>query len=74
MSALSNYMTDASDMIPMTPREILAELGKWIVGQDQAKKAVAIACNRWRRAQVKDEQLREEITPKHLDDGPHRCR
>jgi len=51
----------------MTPREIKAELDNWIVGQDDAKRAVAIALrNRWRRAQVEDEVLRDEITPKNI--------
>ncbi|MDR2638033.1 MAG: ATP-dependent protease ATPase subunit HslU [Zoogloeaceae bacterium] len=50
----------------MTPQEIVHELDKHIVGQDKAKKAVAIALrNRWRRAQVK-EPLRSEITPKNI--------
>ncbi|MEJ2552965.1 MAG: ATP-dependent protease ATPase subunit HslU [Gammaproteobacteria bacterium] len=50
----------------MTPREIVQELDKHIVGQGDAKRAVAIALrNRWRRAQV-DEQLRNEITPKNI--------
>lgn len=50
----------------MTPREIVAELDKHIVGQDEAKRAVAIALrNRWRRAQVA-EPLRSEITPKNI--------
>jgi ATP-dependent HslUV protease ATP-binding subunit HslU len=50
----------------MTPREIAQELDKHIVGQDHAKRAVAIALrNRWRRMQV-DEALREEITPKNI--------
>ena len=50
----------------MTPQEIVHELDKHIVGQDQAKKAVAIALrNRWRRAQVA-EPLRQEITPKNI--------
>jgi ATP-dependent HslUV protease ATP-binding subunit HslU len=50
----------------MTPREIVQELDKHIVGQDQAKRAVAIALrNRWRRMQV-DESLRDEITPKNI--------
>ena len=53
-------------MEPMTPREIVHELDKHIVGQAQAKRAVAIALrNRWRRAQV-DETLRPEITPKNI--------
>ncbi len=50
----------------MTPREIVQELDKHIVGQDEAKRAVAIALrNRWRRMQI-DEQLRNEITPKNI--------
>jgi ATP-dependent HslUV protease ATP-binding subunit HslU len=50
----------------MTPKEIVHELDKNIVGQDAAKRAVAIALrNRWRRAQV-DEPLRQEITPKNI--------
>ena len=48
-------------MSEMTPREIVQELDKHIVGQDDAKRAVAIALrNRWRRMQI-DEGLREEI-------------
>jgi ATP-dependent HslUV protease ATP-binding subunit HslU len=51
----------------MTPREIVQELDKHIVGQAAAKRAVAIALrNRWRRAQVADETLRAEITPKNI--------
>ena len=51
---------------PMTPREITQELDNHIIGQDQAKRAVAIALrNRWRRMQVSDE-LRNEITPKNI--------
>src|SRR4029077_17919116 len=50
----------------MTPREIVEELDKHIIGQHEAKRAVAIALrNRWRRAQVK-EPLRGEITPKNI--------
>jgi ATP-dependent HslUV protease ATP-binding subunit HslU len=53
-------------MSQMTPREIVQELNKHIVGQDDAKRAVAIALrNRWRRVQV-DEPLRSEITPKNI--------
>ncbi|AIH04778.1 ATP-dependent protease ATPase subunit HslU [Thermodesulfobacterium commune] len=49
-----------------TPREIVAELNRYIVGQDRAKKAVAIAMrNRWRRQQLK-EDLKEEIYPKNI--------
>ncbi len=50
----------------MTPREITQELDKHIIGQDEAKRAVAIALrNRWRRLQVA-EDLRNEITPKNI--------
>ncbi len=53
-------------MSQMTPREIVQELDKHIIGQDQAKRAVAIALrNRWRRMQI-DEPLRNEITPKNI--------
>ncbi len=53
-------------MSEMTPREIVQELDKHIVGQDDAKRAVAIALrNRWRRMQV-DKSLRDEITPKNI--------
>lgn len=53
-------------MSSMTPQEIVSELDRHIVGQAQAKKAVAIALrNRWRRQQV-EEKLRVEITPKNI--------
>ena len=53
-------------MSQMTPREIVQELDKHIVGQDDAKRAVAIALrNRWRRMQV-EEAMRHEITPKNI--------
>jgi len=52
--------------MPMTPQEIVSELDNNIVGQPDAKRAVAIALrNRWRRQQV-DEKLRAEITPKNI--------
>ena len=50
----------------LTPREIVAELDKYIVGQKDAKRSVAIALrNRWRRQQV-PEALRDEIAPKNI--------
>ncbi len=53
-------------MSSMTPQEIVSELDKHIVGQSQAKRAVAIALrNRWRRQQVEG-TLRQEITPKNI--------
>lgn len=53
-------------MTMMTPREIVHELDRHIIGQDSAKRAVAIALrNRWRRMQLEPE-MREEITPKNI--------
>jgi ATP-dependent HslUV protease ATP-binding subunit HslU len=53
-------------MSSMTPQEIVSELDRHIVGQAQAKRAVAIAMrNRWRRQQV-EEKMRSEITPKNI--------
>jgi len=53
-------------MKELTPKEIVRELDKHIIGQDAAKRAVAIALrNRWRRSQV-DKELRDEITPKNI--------
>ncbi len=50
----------------MTPREIVQELDKHVIGQDAAKRAVAIALrNRWRRQQL-DPELRQEVTPKNI--------
>ena len=50
----------------LTPREIVQELDKYIIGQSSAKRAVAIALrNRYRRSQLSPE-LREEITPKNI--------
>jgi ATP-dependent HslUV protease ATP-binding subunit HslU len=58
--------TDGAEQTPMTPREIVSELDRYIVGQRAAKRAVAIALrNRWRRRQVA-EDLRDEIAPKNI--------
>ncbi|MGI9437421.1 MAG: ATP-dependent protease ATPase subunit HslU [Geminicoccaceae bacterium] len=61
-------------MTALTPREIVSELDRYIVGQKDAKRAVAIALrNRWRRQQL-DEGLREEVLPKNiLTIGPTGC-
>ena len=57
-----------------SPREIVSELDKFIIGQNKAKKAVAVALrNRWRRKQL-DDSLKEEIVPKNiLRVGPTGC-
>ena len=53
-------------MSDFSPREIVSELDRFIVGQHDAKRAVAIALrNRWRRLQL-DERLREEVLPKNI--------
>ena len=66
---IDSDVPDASDedwLDQLTPRQIVAELDKYIVGQDEAKKAVAIALrNRWRRQRV-EEELRDEILPNNL--------
>ncbi len=60
-------MTTAYNSMVMTPREIVQELDKHIIGQDDAKRAVAIALrNRWRRMKIKDPVLRNEIMPKNI--------
>jgi len=53
-------------MTDLSPREIVSELDRFIVGQDDAKRAVAVALrNRWRRKRVSDD-LRDEVTPKNI--------
>jgi ATP-dependent HslUV protease ATP-binding subunit HslU len=57
---------EIAELKPLTPREIETELDKYIIGQSQAKRSVAIALrNRWRRQQV-PEPLRDEIAPKNI--------
>jgi ATP-dependent HslUV protease ATP-binding subunit HslU len=73
MEAVNNDGVPAGDESPpddwleeLTPRQIVAELDKYIVGQNDAKRAVAIALrNRWRRQRV-DDDLREEIMPNNI--------
>ena len=64
----------ANKLYQMTPKEIVQELDKYIIGQDEAKKSVAIALrNRYRRSLL-SEKMREEITPKNiLMMGPTGC-
>jgi ATP-dependent HslUV protease ATP-binding subunit HslU len=58
--------TPAEFMASLTPREVVKELDKFIVGQDKAKRAVAIALrNRWRRLQLSKE-MRDEVAPKNI--------
>ena len=63
---MSKKIKTSSENFLLTPKQIVAELDKYIVGQDDAKKAVAIALrNRYRRKLV-DSPLREEIVPKNI--------
>ena len=51
----------------LTPQVIKEELDRYVVGQDDAKRAVAIALrNRWRRLNIKDKLLKEDIIPKNI--------
>lgn len=67
MTEATNALEDAREQeLMMTPREIVQELDKHIVGQEEAKRAVAVALrNRWRRMQL-DDSMRAEITPKNI--------
>ena len=62
-------------MKEMTPKQLVKQLDQYIIGQNSAKKSVAIALrNRWRRLNVKDETLRDDIIPKNiLMIGPTGC-
>ncbi|MGH7462249.1 MAG: AAA family ATPase, partial [Longimicrobiales bacterium] len=61
-----NQASENGFLDELTPRQIVAELDKYIVGQNKAKRAVAIALrNRWRRQRV-EEDLREEIMPNNI--------
>src|SRR5512141_1699226 len=54
------------EIVELTPKQIVAELDKYIVGQDKAKKAVAVALrNRYRRRMLSDD-LRDEVIPKNI--------
>jgi ATP-dependent HslUV protease ATP-binding subunit HslU len=67
-------MSETIETVNLSPREIVSELDRFIIGQNDAKRAVAIALrNRWRRQQL-PESLREEVVPKNiLMIGPTGC-
>ena len=66
MSENQNLSLQKNQTQIMSPKEIVSELNKHVVGQNEAKRSVAIALrNRWRRSQV-GEPLRSEITPKNI--------
>lgn len=65
-TSLQNQTVISDLQAPMTPPRVVAELDRFIIGQNEAKRAVAIALrNRWRRMQL-PEELRKEITPKNI--------
>src|SRR6185437_10362700 len=65
--SISNFLLPIpAPMSELTPREIVNELDRYIIGQNDAKRAVAIALrNRWRRMQI-DPDFRDEVTPKNI--------
>src|SRR3546814_16101396 len=66
MAEPAKVVSDENESSFFTPREIVSELDRFIIGQNDAKRAVAIALrNRWRRQQL-PEDLREEVLPKHI--------
>src|SRR3546814_5635018 len=66
MAEPAKVVSDENESSFFTPREIVSELDRFIIGQNDAKRAVAIALrNRWRRQQL-PEDLREEVLPKNL--------
>jgi ATP-dependent HslUV protease ATP-binding subunit HslU len=63
---MNNEVKEEEGLQPLTPREIVVELDKYVIGQRNAKRSVAIALrNRWRRQRV-DEDLQDEIAPKNI--------
>ena len=71
---MANELVNVSGIQGLTPKQIVAELDKYIIGQDKAKRSVAVALrNRYRRNMLSDE-MRDEITPKNiLMMGPTGC-
>jgi ATP-dependent HslUV protease ATP-binding subunit HslU len=66
MDLIKNALTGESEESPMTPRDIVTQLDRYIVGQADAKRAVAVAIrNRWRRQQLTDD-MRQEVSPKNI--------
>ena len=63
---IKNTLDQKSDVTSLSPREIVSELDRYVIGQHQAKRAVAIALrNRWRRQALTDE-MRDEVLPKNI--------
>ena len=66
LNILKNKSKDSSKVSALSPREIVSELDRYVIGQKDAKKAVAVALrNRWRRQALSDE-MRDEVLPKNI--------
>ena len=66
LKVVKNKTKDGSKVSALSPREIVSELDRYVIGQKEAKKAVAVALrNRWRRQALSDE-MRDEVVPKNI--------
>jgi len=66
LNIIKNKKKDSSKVSALSPREIVSELDRYVIGQNEAKKAVAVALrNRWRRQALSDE-MRDEVLPKNI--------
>ena len=66
LNVVKNKKKDSSKVSALSPREIVSELDRYVIGQTEAKKAVAVALrNRWRRQALSDE-MRDEVLPKNI--------
>ena len=66
LNLVKNKSKDNSKVSALSPREIVSELDRYVIGQKEAKKAVAVALrNRWRRQALSDE-MRDEVLPKNI--------
>ena len=66
LNLVKNNKKDSSKVSALSPREIVSELDRYVIGQKEAKKAVAVALrNRWRRQALSDE-MRDEVLPKNI--------
>ena len=66
LNIIKNKSKETSKVSALSPREIVSELDRYVIGQKDAKKAVAVALrNRWRRQALSDE-MREKVLPKNI--------
>ena len=66
LNLVKNTKAENSKVSALSPREIVSELDRYVIGQKDAKKAVAVALrNRWRRQALSDE-MRDEVLPKNI--------